>query len=209
MRVRRRPAAAAARRRGALDLQQILADHHPPLEAHAGGVDLHPIGDRRIVVPEARQRHAREDQLSGDAVPAIDPVCAALRDDDLGGGRAGSSRPWTAAGAEEDQPRLPVLRSRAVRQPGARCEQGAASEKGTSIEEGTHLRLSRAHTIPGLPLGRRRRRDASRPAGGRAHVAAGLARAAAALRRRCALRRRRAHCAGRWCRTGTAHAPAI
>jgi hypothetical protein len=84
---------------------------------------------RQEDVTQSGQGHVGEDELSRDAVAAIDDIGCVVADDDLGGPRTRLPRSRSAAGPEKDQPALCGLRlagARAAR--GARQRSGAAQE---------------------------------------------------------------------------------
>ena len=86
---------------------------HPALEAGSPR-EQQQVADVRVVVrvmvsdedmPDRRERHPGQCQLTGDAVPTVDDIGGAVGDNDLGGRRGWLLGPRPAGGAEQDEPR--------------------------------------------------------------------------------------------------------
>jgi hypothetical protein len=79
-------------------------------------------------VPHYRQRHIGKDELSCNAIAAIDDVGSVVCDDDLRGSRPRFSWSWAATGSKENQPRFRVRARKGWEQWGARYSDCSCQE---------------------------------------------------------------------------------
>ena len=95
---------------------------------------------RQEDVPQCREGHVSKDELSRDAVAAIDDVRSAVADDDLGGRRTRLSWPRTATCPEKDQSGFPGLRFAGVRARRGGHKGSGASEKTSPVHSCLHAK---------------------------------------------------------------------